>query len=191
MQKPVRSLPDYMSWVAPVGRTASRTPHCRSTALETSTSASRRRSLTGSTDSGSWPARPSAVQSNSQRLFRRRASHRPAAEQVRLPGYLYETGAPREKGLRSYHERYHKRDDAKLAILAKESPAVSIIYTPLPNSKASCSLGLPSISRGAFTPPQKRLPARRLSGKQSIQPVRPASARLGVSASSSCAVLSI
>ena len=47
---------------------------------------SRRRSLTGSTDSGSWPARPSAVQSNSQRLFRSRASHRPAAEQVRLPG---------------------------------------------------------------------------------------------------------
>ena len=86
---------------------------------------SRRRSLTGSTDSGSWPARPSAVQSNFQRLFRRRASHRPAVEQVRLPGYLYETGAPREKGLRSYHERYHKRDDAKLAILAKESPAVS------------------------------------------------------------------
>ena len=162
--------------------------HFRSTALETSTSVNRRRSLSDSTDSGSWPTRPSAVQSNSQRLFRRRASHRPAGEQVRLPGYLYETGAPRERGLRSYHERYHRRDDAKLAILAKESPAVSRFYTPFPNSKASCSLALPSISLGALTPPQKREPARRLFGKHSIHPPKPISARLGVCSSSSAAV---
>ena len=35
---------------------------------------------------------------------------------------------------------------------------------PFPSSKASCSLGLPSISRGSFTPPQKSVPARRLLG---------------------------
>ncbi len=155
--------------------------HFRSTALETSTSVNRRRSLTrGQTGAGKPPPDcPSG-----------RAFHRPAVEQVRLPGYLYETGAPRERGLRSYHERYHKRNNAKLAILAKESPAVSIIYIPFPNSKASCNLALPSISPGAFTPPQKSVPARRLSGKHSIHPPNPISARLGVCSSSSAAVVS-
>ena len=34
----------------------------------------------------------------------------------------------------------------------------------LKKSKASCSFGLPSISRASFTPPQKSVPARRLLG---------------------------
>ena len=37
-----------------------------------------------------------------------------------------ETGAPRERGLRSYHERYHKQEGAVKAF-SKRNPAVSIL----------------------------------------------------------------
>ena len=37
-----------------------------------------------------------------------------------------ETGAPRERGLRSYHERYHKQEGAVKAF-SKRNPAVSVL----------------------------------------------------------------
>ena len=73
-------MPDYMSWVAPVGRTASRTPHFRSTALETSTPAE--------PSQKSHPGTDRHRRGRHQTVPSGRASHRPTVGRAASPALI-------------------------------------------------------------------------------------------------------